>query len=130
MTILVEHNLKGQALLLWGTLAAKGWFALLPLRLLTFEDAGLPVDSSDRAVWRFAQANRMLLLTGNRSIHGPHSLEQTIREENTLTSLPVITVSSAHRLDERPYRERCGSRLIEIILDLDNYLGVGRLFIP
>jgi hypothetical protein len=90
----------------------------------------LPVNSSDRAVWRFAQANRMLLLTGNRSMQGPHSLEQTIREENTLTSLPVITVSSAHRLDERLYRERCGSRLIEIILDLDNYLGVGRLFIP
>jgi hypothetical protein len=130
MTILVDHNLKGQALLLWGTLAAEGWFTLLSLRLVTFEAVGLPMNSNDRAVWRFAQANRMLLLTGNRSMKGPHSLEQTIREENTLTSLPVITVSSAHRLDERPYRERCGSRLIEIILDLDNYLGVGRLFIP
>jgi hypothetical protein len=54
MTILVDHNLKGQALLLWGTLAAHGWFLLLPLRLLTFEDAGLPVNSSDREVWRFA----------------------------------------------------------------------------
>ena len=29
MTILVDHNLKGQALLLWGTLAAEGWFTLL-----------------------------------------------------------------------------------------------------
>jgi hypothetical protein len=130
MTLLVDHNLKGQALLLWGTLAAAGWLTLLPLRLVTFEEAGLPVNSSDRIVWRFAQANRMLLLTGNRSMKGPHSLEQTIREENTLTSLPVITVSSAHRLDERLYRARCGSRLIEIILDLDNYLGIGRLFIP
>ncbi len=130
MTILVDHNLKGQSLLLWGTLAAEGWFALLPLRLATVEGVGLPVHSSDRAVWRFAQTNRMLLLTGNRSMKGPDSLEQTIREENTATSLPVITVSSAHRLDERLYRERCGSRLIEIILDLDNYLGVGRLFIP
>lgn len=86
MTVLVDHNLKGQALLLWGTLAAEGWFALLSLRLVTFEDVGLPVNSSDRAVWRFAQANRMLLLTGNRSMKGPDSLEQTIREENTLTS--------------------------------------------
>jgi hypothetical protein len=40
MTILVDHNLKGQALLLWGTLAAEGWFTLLPLHLLTFEDVG------------------------------------------------------------------------------------------
>ena len=130
MTILVDHNLRGQALLLWGMLAAEGWLTLLSLRLVTFEDVGLPVNSSDRTVWQFAQTNRMLLLTGNRSMKGPHSLEQTIREENTATSLPVITVSSANRLDERLYRERCGSRLIEIILDLDNYLGVGRLFIP
>ena len=50
MTILVDHNLKGQALLLWGTLAAEGWFTLLPLRLATFEEVGLPVNSSDRAV--------------------------------------------------------------------------------
>ena len=130
MTILVDHNLKGQALLLWGTLAAEGWLALLPLRLVTFEDVGLPINSSDRAVWQFAQTNRMLLLTGNRSMRGSHSLEQTIREANTATSFPVITVASADRLDERLYRERCGSRLIEIILDLDDYLGVGRLFIP
>ena len=72
MTILVDHNLRGQALLLWGTLAAEGWLALLPLRLVTFEDVGLPVNSSDRTVWQFAQTNRMLLLTGNRSMKGPH----------------------------------------------------------
>lgn len=130
MTILVDHNLKGQALLRWGTLAAEGWLVLLPLRLVTFEDVGLPMHSSDRTVWQFTQANRMLLLTGNRSMRGSHSLEQALREENTATSLPVITVASADRLDERLYRERCGSRLVEIILDLDNYLGVGRLFIP
>lgn len=130
MTILVDRNLKGQALLLWGTLAAEGWLALLPLRLVTFEDVGLSMNSSDRTVWQFAQTNRMLLLTGNRSMRGLHSLEQTLREENTATSLPVITVASADRLDERLYRERCGSRLVGIILDLDNYLGVGRLFIP
>lgn len=79
MTILVDHNLKGHALLLWGTLAAEGWFALLPLRLLTFEDVGLPVNSSDRAVWRFVQTNRMLLLTGNRSMKGPHSVSGNLK---------------------------------------------------
>ncbi|HJY83924.1 MAG TPA: ACP S-malonyltransferase [Candidatus Binatia bacterium] len=130
MTILVDHNMRGQAILLWGTLAAEGWLDLLPLRLATFADVGLPVESTDRAVWRFAQTHRMILLTGNRSMVGPNSLEQTIREENTRTSLPVITVGSVGRLDERVYRERCGSRLIEIVVDLDNYLGTGRLFIP
>jgi hypothetical protein len=130
MTILVDHNMKGQAVLLWGTLAAAGWFDLLPLRLVTFADVDLPVNSDDRTVWRFAQTRHLLLLTGNRSMTGPDSLEQTIREENTATSLPVITVGSVGRLDAREYRERCARRLIEITIDLDNYLGTGRLFIP
>jgi hypothetical protein len=130
MTILVDHNMKGQAILLWGTLATEGWLALLPLRLVTFADVGLLLHSNDRVVWRFVQTHRMILLTGNRSMVGPDSLEQTIREENTVTSLPVITIGSVGRLDERVYRERCGSRLIEIVVDLDNYLGTGRLFIP
>jgi len=50
MTILVDHNMRGQAILLWGTLAAEGWLDLLPLRLATFADVGLPVESTDRAV--------------------------------------------------------------------------------
>ncbi|MBI3796131.1 MAG: ACP S-malonyltransferase [Deltaproteobacteria bacterium] len=130
MTVLVDHNLKGQALVLWGTLAAEGWLGLFPLRLVAFEEVGLPINSNDRAVWRFAQAKGMILLTGNRSRKGPDSLEQTIREENAVSSLPVITVASVARLDERSYREQCASRLVEIVLDLNNYLGTGRLFIP
>ena len=130
MTILVDHNMKGQAVLLWGTLAAEGWLDLLPLRFVTFADVGLPVQSNDRVVWRFVRTHRMILLTGNRSMVGPDSLEQTIREENTTTSLPVITIGSVGRLDERVYREPCSSRLIEIVADLDNCLGTGRLFIP
>jgi hypothetical protein len=30
----------------------------------------LPKDSSDRVVWRFAQANQMILLTANRRMKG------------------------------------------------------------
>ncbi|MDQ3007908.1 MAG: hypothetical protein M3R47_21320 [Chloroflexota bacterium] len=55
---------------------------------------------------------------------------QVIREENTPMSLPIITVARVNRLDERTYREQCSSRRIEIMLDIDRYLGVGRIFIP
>jgi hypothetical protein len=72
----------------------------------------------------------MLLLTANRNAKGDNSLEQTIREESTSTSLPVITIGSLDRLVEREYREQCSTRLVDIMLYLDNYLGVGRLFIP
>lgn len=130
MTVLADHNLEGQAVLLWGTLAAEGWLALFPLRLVRFHEVGLPADSTDREVWRYAQMHQLVLLTGNRRKKGVDSLEQVIREENTPTSLPVITVARVDRLDERVYRERCSSRLVEIMLDIENYVGVGRIFIP
>jgi uncharacterized protein DUF5615 len=130
MIVLVDHNIEGQAILLWGLLGKEGWLKLLPVQLVTLAEVGLSVASSDREVWRFAQTHQMILLTGNRRRRGSDSLEQTIREENMPTSLPVITISSLHRLDERSYRERCGSRLIEILIDIDNYVGVGRIFIP
>lgn len=95
-----------------------------------FDEAKLAVDSSDRAVWRFAQDNQMILLTANRRMKGIDSLEQTIREENTSTSLPVLTIGSLDRFSDREYREQCAVRLVDILLDLENYRGVGRIFIP
>lgn len=43
ITILVDHNVEGHAVLLWGTLVAEGWAELLPLHVTTFAEAGLPV---------------------------------------------------------------------------------------
>ncbi|HEY7495510.1 MAG TPA: DUF5615 family PIN-like protein [Candidatus Tectomicrobia bacterium] len=129
-TILVDHDIEGPVLILWGALVADGWLELCPLEVVTFIQAGLPVDSSDRTVWRFAQAHGMILLTHNRNMNDMNSLEHTIREENTPTSLPVITLSRAERLRESAYRARCVVRLIEIALEIEQYLGTGRLFIP
>ena len=72
----------------------------------------------------------MVLLTHNRNMKGDDSLEQTIREDNTPTSLPAVTIGRIDRIRERAYRERCAVRLIEIGLDIENYLGTGRIFIP
>ena len=88
------------------------------------------MDSSDRLVWSYAQANHKMILTANRNMKGDDSLEQVIREENTSNSFSVVTIGSLERLDEFDYRERCVERLIEIVLDIENYMGVGRLFIP
>ncbi len=129
-TILVDHDIEGQALILWGTLAAEGWLTLLPLQLVTFAQIGLPVDSSDRTVWRAAQAQGMILLTHNRNMKGNDSLEQSIREEDIPTALPVVTIGRIDRIRERIYRERCVVRLVEIGLDIEKYLGAGRIFVP
>jgi hypothetical protein len=128
--ILIDHNLSGLAQLLYGTLQSLGWVELLQLVFVTFDDAGLDVDTSDQNVWQYAQAHRMILLTGNRNMEGIDSLEQTIRDENFAASLPVLTVSRQNDLQERAYRRRCAARLIEIVVDLEIYRGVGRLYIP
>jgi predicted nuclease of predicted toxin-antitoxin system len=130
MIFLVDYNLDGYALVLLGILAKRGWLELLSIRFVTFREAKLSMDSDDRTVWRYAQANQMMILTANRNMKGEDSLEQVIREENTSTSFPVITIGNLARMDEYEYREQCVDRLVEIVIDIDNYLGVGRLFIP
>ena len=130
MNFLIDYNLRGQATLLWGMIAAEGWLELLPIRFVGFEEVGLLENSNDRLVWQIAQANQMIILTANRNMKGDDSLEQVIREDNTLTSFPVVTIGNKERLDEQSYRGRCASRLVEIMFDLDNYLGVGRIYIP
>jgi hypothetical protein len=130
MSFLTDYNLDGYALVFLGVLTKRGWLELLPIRLVTFRDAGLSMDSSDRAVWRYAQTNQLMVLTANRNMKGTDSLEQVMREENTATSFPVVTIGDLGRLDEFDYRERCVDRLIEIVIEIENYMGVGRLFIP
>lgn len=130
ITILVDYNMEGQAIMLWDAIAAEGWPALLPMKMLMFADVGLSANTDDRTVWRFAQRHRMLLLTNNRSDHEENSLEQTLREENTLTSYPVLTIGSLDRIGERQYREQCVERFIEVVVEIENYLGTGRIFLP
>jgi predicted nuclease of predicted toxin-antitoxin system len=130
MKFLVDYNLDGYANVLLGILTKRGWLDLFSIQFVTFREMGLSMDSSDRTVWNYAQANQMLILTANRNMKGEDSLEQVMRQENTLTSFPIITIGDLTRFDESEYRERCVDRLVEIVLELENYMGVGRLFIP
>jgi hypothetical protein len=101
MNFLIDYNLRGQAALLWGTIAAEGWLELMPIRFIGFEEVGLVENSSDRLVWQVGQTKRMIVLTANRNMKGDDSLEQVIREDNTLQSLPVVTIGNKERLDEQ-----------------------------
>jgi uncharacterized protein with ATP-grasp and redox domains len=131
MKFLIDHNLEGHAEILLGTIAGQGWLELLPIQFVTFKEINLPIDSSDRIVWRLAQANQMILLTANRSMKGEESLEQVLREENTAKSLPVVTIGDAKRLlADRTYRNLASNRIIEIALDMKTWMGTGRVFIP
>lgn len=74
--------------------------------------------------------NGMLLLTANRNARGKDSLEQVMRQENQPTSFPIITIADSDRVNESDYRERCVERLVEMVIDIQDYMGAGRLFIP
>ncbi len=127
----MDHNFQGHARILLGSIASQGWLDFLPIRFVMFEEVGLSIDSNDRVVWRVAQQNKMILLTANRSMKDEESLEQVMREENTQTSLPVVTIGNADRvLSDSSYRERCIDRIVEIAIYTVNYLGARRIFIP
>ncbi len=129
-TILIDRDIEGQAERLWETLATDGWLALVDLRRVTFAMVGLPVNSPDRVVWRYAQTHGMYLLTNNRNSKGRDSLGQTLSDEATAASLPVLTIGNAKRLADPDYRTRCAARLAEVTLYPALYLGAGRIFIP
>lgn len=131
MICLIDHNLKGHALVFFGAIASQGWLDIVSIQFVTFDELDLPTDSDDRVVWRLAQKNQMVLLTANRSMKGKDSLEQVMREESIEESLPVITISNADRLLNDPdYRGWCVESLVEIALSLDSYRGARRVFIP
>ncbi len=83
MSFLIDYNLRGEAALLWGTIAAEGWLETMPIRFVGFEEVGSLENSSDRLVWQLAQANQMIILTANRNMKGDDSLEQVIREDTS-----------------------------------------------
>jgi predicted nuclease of predicted toxin-antitoxin system len=127
MNFLIDHNLERYAVILLGKIASDGWLDLIPIRFITFREIELSTDSSDRVVWQVAQNNQMILLTANRNMKGEDSLEKTLREDNTPNSLPIVTIGNLDRFRSEPgYRSQCTDRIIEILLDLENYTGVGR----
>ena len=83
MTFLVDYNLDGYALVFLGILTKLGWLELMSIRFVTFREVGLSMESNDRVVWDYAQANQMMILTANRNMKGENSLEQVMREENS-----------------------------------------------
>ncbi len=103
----------------------------MEIRYLTFSDLGLDPGDSDELIWHRCQEREVYLLTSNRHADGPDSLETTIREHNTSQSLPVFAIGDADRLlDEPTYCERVIERLLEYLLEPDNFRGTGRLYLP
>jgi hypothetical protein len=129
-TILLDHDVEGHARYLQAGLRETGWDRDITVAFVRVRDLGLPDDSSDQDIWRFAQQHRLLLITSNRNQENETSLQATIERENTPEALPVLTLSQANRLLIPDYRQQAVHKLVEIIICLENYLGIGRIYIP
>lgn len=96
--VLFDNDISGFQSLLTGAIESTGWSEYQLIEFITLEDLGLDESTNDREIWRRCQQSGYVLLTTNRNEKGADSLQLTIREENTPSSLPVITVSSQRRL--------------------------------
>lgn len=130
ITILIDQDMLGFDTFIEEGLRETGWDQLIQLQLQRPRDYGLPANLPDQDIWRFVQAHCLLLITNNRNNEDETSLQATMLRENTFDSLPIITVSDKNALIQSDYRQRVAHRLAEIIVDLENYLGVGRVFVP
>ena len=103
----------------------------LELTAESFESLGLDPDTPDDEIWRACQQKGLVLVTTNRNSDGPTSLESVMRNENTLSSLPIITIADAVRvINDRAYAELVSIKILEYLTDMRDYLGSGRLYAP
>lgn len=130
ITILLDNDLVGNGVFIQEGLKGTGWDQLIQFHFKRLRDYGLPANLPDRDVWRFVQTHRLLLVTNNRNDEDDTSLQATMRRENTLASWPIVTVSDKDALPQTDYCQRVAHGLAEIVIDLENYLGAGRLFVP
>jgi len=132
--ILADNNVLGQVETLIHFLKTPPWREIwlsLNLQVLMFEDLGLERGAADSELWSVCQERQVLLLTRNRNAAGPDSLEQTIRTRNLPSSLPVFTLANADRIRKnQAYAELVVERFLEYLLDIDNFRGTGRLYLP
>jgi hypothetical protein len=132
--ILSDINIQKQVEVLVYLLTSASWRGFWEhcnLAVLTFQDLQLAANTPDAAIWQLCQQEQLILLTANRNAEGPDSLEETIRTCNTPASLPVFTIASAQQvLHSKAYAERVVERLLHYLLDIDNYRGTGRLYLP
>ena len=134
ITLLADVNIKGHVARLVALMQGESWREFwdhLAVRYETFPDVGLEASDTDAVVWHKCQDRGIFLLTNNRNDDGPDSLETTMRTFNTPTSLPVFTIGDPDRiLSSAEYADRVIDRLFRYLLEIDNILGTGRLFLP
>ena len=136
--VVADANCEGHLRRLIGILTGPDWNEFwmdLEMAIVAFADIGLSATDPDHLVWRTCQREQIALITGNRNLDDPTSLEATIRNESQADSLPVFTIGTVDRiLTDRAYAERVASDLLESLIQIKenprSILGSGRVYLP
>lgn len=83
------------------------------------------------AVWDLCQERELVLITNNRNADDADSLEMTIRQRNTQSKLPVLTIANPeHIRRSRDYAQRVVESLLDALERIESLRGTGRLYLP
>jgi hypothetical protein len=129
-----DHNIEGHFRLLLRLLEGeplRGAWNKLALTVEHFAALGLQPGSPDKDVWLACQKREVILVTANRRQKDADSLEHVIGTLNRPDSLPIFTLANPSRvLEGKAYTRRVAEELLRYLLEIDNYRGTGRLYIP
>ena len=132
--LLADVNAEGHLNAIVAACQHAGWGEIwreLGVPVYDFVALGLNRDMPDEALWHLCQRRELVLFTGNRNRKAADSLEAVIAAHNRTDSLPVLTLADPDRvIRERIYAEAAGIKLMDILLDMDNRRGAGRLWLP
>lgn len=132
--ILADINIAGHVERLFQIIEGDFWgevWADLNLQRRSFADRGIQQEATDLELWTACQREEVVLVTANRRAKTDDSLESTIRLYNTPRSLLVFTLANSERiLSDRDYAETVVVKFLEYLLDIDNFRGAGRLYLP
>jgi hypothetical protein len=131
--IMADHNVEGHFQSLIAIWERPPWREIwndLNIEVESFASLNLAFDISDAELWQACQLHNVVLFTANRNDESSDSLEATIQEHNTESSLPVFTLANPIRFaQDIADAERVAEQMLEYLLDLENYRGAGRIYI-
>jgi hypothetical protein len=132
--LLADNDVRGQVGYLVTRMQSEPWREFwqdLGLRLFHFEDLALAPTATDLEIWQRCRAEEIVLITGNRTLSGPDSLEATIRQRNTSDRLPVFTIADVSKVNtSNLYADQVIETMLDYLQRIETIRGVGRLYLP
>lgn len=132
--LMADNDVQGHLEILIRICNSPKWLEVwgsLHVAIESFESMGLLRHVPDRELWQQCQLRRIVLLTGNRNRRGAMSLESTIELFGSDDSLPVLTFANPQRVINDPaHAEDVAIRLMEYLMNIDQFCGTGRLYLP